>query len=132
MNTIVIVLLFAILGLLVYKFWKPMIPKPKREVPKDRAKLYFFYTEWCGFSQKAMPEWKKLADNTTYGNTNVELVQVNCEEDKSTCTLYEVNAYPTIKLETSTGLYDYTGPARHDNLVAFLRSTLGLEKTGSL
>ena len=128
MNVVVIVLLFAILAVLVYKLWKPFIPKPKREVPKDHAKFYFFYTEWCGFSQKAMPEWKKLEEGKTYGNTVVELVQVNCEDDKDTCHLYEVDAYPTVKLETSTGLYNYKGPMRQDKLLAFLQITLGIEK----
>jgi thioredoxin-like negative regulator of GroEL len=128
MNIVVLVLLFAILGLLVYKFWKPMIPKPKREVPKDNAKLYFFHVPWCGFCKKATPEWEALTVGT-FGNTTVEKVSVDCESDKQTCALYEVEAYPTVKLETSTGLYEYKGAVTTAKLQHFLRSSLGIEKS---
>lgn len=127
MSALVIVLLFAILAVLVYKLWKPFIPKPKRVVPKDHAKLYFFHVAWCGFCKKAAPEWEKLAVGT-YGNTVVEKVSVNCEEDKETCQIYEVDAYPTIKLETATGLHEYKGAVTAEKLQHFLRSTLGIEK----
>jgi thiol-disulfide isomerase/thioredoxin len=128
MNSVVIVLLLAILAVLVYKLWKPLIPKPKRVVPTDHAKLYFFHVPWCGFCKKATPEWEALVVGT-FGNTVVEKVGVDCEVDKETCQLYDVEAYPTIKLETSTGLYEYKGAVTTAKLQHFLRSTLGIEKS---
>lgn len=131
LQPIVIVLAFAVLAFLVYKFWKPYVAPPKREVPKDEAKLYFFYTDWCGFSKKAMPEWEKIeAGPKTFGNTTVTFTKVNCDEDKSTANLYEVEAYPTVKLETSSGLYNYSGPMTHKKIQHFLHSSLGKESGG--
>jgi thiol-disulfide isomerase/thioredoxin len=124
--TVVTVLAFAILAILVYRFWKP---KPKREVPVGEARLYFFYTEWCGWSQKAMPEWEKLEQDlkqvSRFGKTHVTPVRVNAEEDRETAMLYEIEAFPTIVLETSDGLYSYDKVPKAEGLVAFLEQTLG-------
>ena len=113
---------------IAYRFWKA---QPKREIKGDSARLYFFYTTWCGHSKKAMPEWEKIeADLKTspvFGKTTVEAVAVDAEKDPKTASLYEVAGYPTIKLETSDGLYDFDEAVTHDRVMEFLRRTLGKE-----
>jgi len=127
MNTILLALAFTVLIYLVWRLWKPVLA-PKREVPKDKANLYFFHTDWCGHCIKAMPEWEKLeAGPRQFGNTEVSFIRVNAEKDRETADLYEVRAYPTIKLETSTALYDYSGRPTTDGLTDYLRKTLGKE-----
>lgn len=133
MNTVVTVLALLILTLLAWRFWSPYVSPPKRDVPKGEATLYFFYTDWCGWSQKAMPEWEKLentlASNPVFGTTTLKLVRVNAEEDRTTADLYEVEAYPTIKLETSDGLYPFNKIPTQERLLDFLRTSLGKEST---
>jgi len=133
MNNLILLLAMAIIVLLVYRLWEPFVNTPKQEVPVGKANLYFFYTDWCGFSQKAMPEWEKLEDvlkQTPYfGSTKVEAVRVNAEEDKAKSLLYEVHGYPTIKLETSSILRDYEGKRTVSDLLNFLRETLGKESS---
>jgi len=113
---------------IAYRFWKV---QPKREVKADTARLYFFYTTWCGYSKKAMPEWEKVkADLNTspvFGKTTVEAIDVDAEKDPKTSSLYEVAGYPSIKLETSSGLYDFDRSVTRDNVMEFLRNTLGKE-----
>jgi len=120
----VLILLFAI----AYRFWKT---QPKRAVKTDTARLYFFYTTWCGYSKKAMPEWEKIkADLNTsavFGKTTVEAVDVDADKDPKTASLYEVAGYPTIKLETSSGVYDFDQSISRDKVMDFLRNTLGKE-----
>jgi len=128
MRTLILVLAFAIIVYLVWRLWKPIIASPKREVPADKANLYFFHTDWCGHCQKAMPEWEKLeAGPHKFGNTEVSFVRVNAEKDRQTADLYEVDAYPTVKLETSTGLYTYNRGPTAEKLTQYLRETLGAE-----
>jgi thiol-disulfide isomerase/thioredoxin len=119
-----LVLFFAI----VYRFWKT---QPKREVKLNTARMYFFYTTWCGYSKKAMPEWEKvktdLRTSSVFGTTTVEAVDVDAEKDPKTASLYEVAGYPTIKLETASGIYDFDRSVTHDNVMDFLRETLGKE-----
>lgn len=133
MMSIVAFLALVLVVLLVYKLWAPAFKPPKREIKGNEARLYFFYTEWCGFSQKAMPEWQKLEETlkttSVFGNTRVKPVRVNAEEDRKTTELYEVEGYPTIILETRDGIYDYTGNRSHESLLQFLRKSLGKEST---
>lgn len=129
--SIVVFLALVLVVLLVYKLWAPAFKPPKREVQPNEARLYFFYTDWCGFSQKAMPEWQKLEETlsktSVFGTTRVKPVRVNSEEDKKTTELYEVEGYPTILLETKQGIYDYSGSRTHESLLQFLRKSLGKE-----
>lgn len=130
MNTLLIALALVVVVILVWKLWRPFVtPKPKREVPKDKANLYFFHTDWCGHCQKAMPEWEKLESGPKqFGNTEVSFIRVNAEKERETADLYEINAYPTIKLETPTGLYTYDqGPVTAEKLTHYLGMTFGKE-----
>ncbi len=133
MTTLILALALAILVVLAYRFWEPFVDTPKQQIPVGQAKLYFFYTDWCGFSQKAMPEWEKLesalAKTPVFGSTRVIPVRVNAETERAKATLYEVEGYPTIKLETSSLLRTYEGKRTSGALLDFLRETLGKERT---
>ena len=127
MRNALLILAFLVLAYLVWRMWKPVLT-PKREVPKDKANMYFFHTDWCGHCIKAMPEWEKLESGPRqFGSTDVDFIRVNAEKDRKTADLYEVDAYPTIKLETSTALYTYTGPPTAEALTHYLRKTFGKE-----
>jgi thiol-disulfide isomerase/thioredoxin len=129
MTPLLLVLSLFIVGILVYRFWEPFTNPPKRETPEGTASLYFFYTDWCGHSKKAMPEWEaleaKLAESPMIGNTRVKAVRVNGETDRATTSLYDVHGFPTIKLETSSSLLDYEGKRTSVALLDFLQRTLG-------
>jgi len=122
----------AIVVLLAYRFWEPFTVAPKRDVPVGSATLYFFYTDWCGYSKKAMPEWEtleaKLKESPVFGTTRVKAVRVDADQDRATTSLYGVEGYPTIKLETSSILTDYSGKRTSGEILAFLRDTLGQER----
>lgn len=133
MKTWILVVALMVVAVLAYKVWEPYVSmsRPKREVPNGEARLYFFYTDWCGFSQKAMPEWEALEPKLAYfGTTHVTPVRVNAEEDTDTAALYDIHAYPTILLETKDGLYPYTKRPTTEGLLHFLRQTLGKETEG--
>lgn len=129
MTPLILVLSLFIVGILVYRFWEPFTNPPRRETPEGTATVYFFYTDWCGHSKKAMPEWEaleaKLAESPMVGSTRVKAVRVNGDTDRATTSLYDVHGFPTIKLETSTSLLDYEGKRTSVALLDFLQSTLG-------
>ena len=132
MNTLLVVLAFVLVGLLVFRFWKPIIQPPKRKVNPTEANLYFFYTNWCGFSQKAMPEWTKIEEKLKrggyFGKTNVKAISVDCEADRAMCALYDIQGYPTVILETKAGISEYNKGVTYSNIMTFLRQTLGEER----
>jgi thiol-disulfide isomerase/thioredoxin len=133
MNNLIVLFALAILVILIYRMYEPFVNTPKRQVPVGKANIYFFYTDWCGFSQKAMPEWEKLEEKLKatpyFGNTEVKAIRVNAESERATSLLYEVHGFPTIKLETSSLLRDYEGKRTADSLMQFIRETLGKERS---
>lgn len=129
---LITILALAVVALLVYQIWMPMLAKPpKREISQNEARLYFFYTEWCGHSQRAMPQWEaletKIGKDPYFGKTHVTLVRVDADKDRKTAELYEVRGYPTVMLETATGVYEYKKRPTTDGLLEFLRKSLGPE-----
>jgi thiol-disulfide isomerase/thioredoxin len=134
MSVWIFVLAFVAAGLLVWKLWKPIVRPPKKEVAPNEARIIFFYTNWCGHSKKAMPEWEKfeeeLKKSDVFGTTKVIPVRVDSEEDVATATLYDVVAYPTVLLETSEGIVPYDKRVTASGLSTFLRHKLGQERSG--
>ena len=131
MNTVIILLAFAILAVLIYQFWKPYRQPAKQNLPKGVAYVHFFYTDWCGHSQAAQPHWSKLEETLAktpyFGDTKVIPKKVNCEDDRETCDSYGIDGYPTIKLEAVDGIREFNKKVTHENLLSFLRNELGKE-----
>lgn len=135
MMTLALLLAFVAISILVWKLWKPVVKPPKEPVATNEARLTMFYTEWCGFSKKAMPEWaaleKHLATSGGYfGTTHVTTRKVDAEKDTKLAALYGINAYPSIVLETKEASYDFKKRVTKDNLLKMLRDTLGQEREG--
>ena len=84
-----LVFLAVITGLTVgvYNYVKMSEPKTSykpnvnsRESVKS-AQVYFFYTTWCPYSTKALPEWETVVNkynNTTVNGYNLSFIGVNC------------------------------------------------------
>lgn len=124
MKLLITALVLAIVGVLVWKLWKPFLEPPLKQVEEGKANLYFFYTEWCGFSKKAQPEWTKLED--ALKGSSVTPIQVNCETDRATCSLYGVEGYPTVVLETKKGRQTYPKRITEQGLLQFLHGKEGV------
>jgi thiol-disulfide isomerase/thioredoxin len=132
MNLIILTLAFLILAVLIYQFVKPYLRQAsKSDVPKGVAYIHFFYTDWCGHSKSAQPHWNKLEDTLAktpyFGDTKVIAKKVDCEQDRETCDEYDVEGYPTVKLEAVDGIREFNKKVTHENLLSFLRNELGKE-----
>jgi hypothetical protein len=114
-----------------------VIAQEKAKQPKSirEATFYFFYTNWCPYSQEAKPNVESLRDylvDYTYGGKTIQVELVNCDVDKKKCELYKIDAYPSYKLETSSTVYTYDGPAELSVFKEFFISALGPEKKASI
>ena len=94
------------------------------------AEFTLFHVKWCPYSREAVEKFELfsgLVDQYTYGGKKVHLKFIDCESQKDKCSLYKIDAYPTYKLETSSKMYEYVGPASLEAYREFLRSALGQE-----
>lgn len=97
---------------------------------ENSAKLRLFYVDWCPYSKDALKKVRDLEEllkTLSYGGKRVAIDYVNCEVNKDECALYKVDGYPTYKLEISTKMYEYVGPASLESYRAFLVKALGKE-----
>lgn len=100
---------------------------------EGQANLMFFYATWCPHCKTAKQPFHSLKqliknDGLTYGGHTVTFEEVNAEVDKGKSALYNINAYPTFKLQTKDKLYEMSGAPNVANFRAFLKKALGDEK----
>jgi protein disulfide-isomerase-like protein len=59
-----------------------------------KPSLVLFYAPWCGHCKKMMPTWDLLTKSNTSG---VDIVKVNCDENKDLAKKHSIQGFPTVK-----------------------------------
>ena len=110
--------IFVIISVVFYfKYIKPYLERkyvdnreflPKQDDEKTST-LYFFYTNWCPLSKKAMVEWNAFQEETggSLNGIKIDYKDINCDEDTETADLFKITGYPTIKLVYNDKIYEY-------------------------
>lgn len=135
----VIVVLVAIFGYYTITGTPPGAKLIEQTPPVDigldegNSKFMFFYATWCPHCKTAKDPWHSLEQlvknqGLTYGGKTVSFEEVNAEVDKGKSALYNISAYPTFKLQTSSKLYEMVGAPTVTNFREFLKKALGSEK----
>ena len=132
-------LLLCGIFVVVYWMWRGFPPGSRLielDLPKPNAldgttaQFKLFYVKWCPYSSDAkekMKELQNIVKGYTYGGKRVQIEFTDCEVHKDDCHAYNVEAYPTYKLETSLKMYEYLGPASTRAYRTFLADALGKE-----
>ena len=91
---------------------QPTIIPNKELFNNDKAQFTVYYTNWCGWSKRAltMLNSQEMVDYFT-NNPKCELVLVDCESDtgKQMCEDNNVKGFPTMKLIIGNKKIDYNG-----------------------
>ena len=111
----------AIIAFYIYKRFN----KNKRNQDTEVAtvELYYFYTTWCPYCVKARPEWNKFKtywENKKKNNHTLIFSEIDCDQNESLASKYEVETYPCIKLIKDEKVYDYDAKPTLENLNKFL------------
>ena len=94
---------------------------------KDKASFVMFYADWCPHCQNAKPVINDLTDEVSKDNklnNSVDIVKVNCEEEKELANKYQITGYPTFKLIKDSETVEYEGGADKDQFMSFLRNNV--------
>ena len=143
MITEFIVSLIVVLGFIgIYYLWTGTPPGSRiieQEPPTasglddNQANFMFFYATWGPHCKTAKQPWhsmQQLVKNSryTYGGKTVTFEEINAETDKGKSALYNIQGYPTFKVQTSQKLYEMVGAPTTSNFREFLKKALGDEK----
>jgi thiol-disulfide isomerase/thioredoxin len=99
---------------------------------KINVLIRLFYTDWCPYSAKALPEWnnfKEKYNNEIYNQKKIEIVELDCsnENDSNVKKIIEennVDSYPTIKMYKNDEIIDFDAKITYDNLEQFIETIL--------
>ena len=87
----------------------------------NKTKINNYYTTWCGWSIKFLPEWKKFC-NMVSNKDNIETVEIICDNNNNKCD--DVPGFPYITIENNgiTTIYngDRTADKLHENITQYL------------
>lgn len=141
---IILAICSIFIGLAIYIYLYYIAPKldpsfvPNREFVKEKeqsknATLYFFYTNWCPHSKKALPIFNSLKtklEGKPINDVIINFVNINGENEEEQMTDFEkeykvkVDGYPTIYLVKGDQVVEYDAITTEETLNEFLNSTL--------
>ena len=109
-NIVIIVLLIILVILVVYYL------RQNNEGFAEKITIYFFKVTWCPHCTTAKP----VVDDFKKNNTNVNVIEVDCDKEPELAKKFDVKAYPAVfmvKGEEKTELKDGVSTESLNNLV---------------
>ena len=97
------------------------------------AEIYLFHTDWCPYSQEAMPIWKAMKKRMNNKKINKHILlfkEIDGDKDSAKITDFEdeykkkIDGFPTIMLVKDDQVVDYEAEVNTDNLNEFINSVL--------
>lgn len=82
-----------------------------------------FYAPWCGYCKKMMGDWDNLS--ASYDQGKVNILKVNCDEQKELAKKHGVRSFPTIKLlpgglDDHSNAMEYSGARTANAMASYL------------
>ena len=143
-NKIIIIAVFAFIGLAVYLYFTYMAPKLKPAFNANEekrngddnqgnktAEMLLFYVDWCPHCKTAKPAWNDLKseyENRTINGYKVIFTEVNCTtesaEVEQMMNKYKIDGFPTIKLLKDGQIIEYDAKPTKETMEQFLNTVL--------
>lgn len=115
----------------LYKPNNEQMPKWGSSTSSNEAELLFFYATWCPYCKSAKPEWDKIKneyENKTINGYKVIFIDVDCStpnnETNKLMDNYQVEGFPTIKLNKNGTQINYDAKVTTNHLTEFLKTAL--------
>ena len=97
----------------------------------SNAEILFFYADWCPHCKTAKPHWEKFKEEYNGKVVNkykLNLIDVNCTselgESGELIKTYDVEGFPTIKMNANGKIIEYEAKVTQENLNLFVKKML--------
>ena len=88
----------------------------------DMNEFIMYYADWCGYRQKAKPEFQKLMEDADVKNMGVVARMVDAEQNEAAAKADGVQGFPTFILKKNGSNVPYDGDYTYSSFVKFLKS----------
>lgn len=91
------------------------------------ADLMLFYVTWCPHCKQAKPVWDAMRekyDGKTINGTVVHFKAFDCDKEEQMADKFNVEGFPTIKLNKGTEVIEFDAKPSEDTLTQFLHNVL--------
>ncbi|RZC35474.1 Thioredoxin domain containing protein [Asbolus verrucosus] len=98
-----------------------------KEIAQHGIAVVMFYAPWCGHCKKLKPEYEKAAEEMNRNDPSVAFIKIDCTEaGKETCSKYNIESYPTLKIfQSGEFSQDYDGPRKASGIVDYIEARIG-------
>ena len=144
---IIMIVVVIFLGVAFYVYNTYVAPRinpdfvPNREFDDDgdvkNATLYFFSVDWCPYSKKAIPIWKKIKskfDGKEINNITLNFVEIDGEKQETELEKFEneylapndkkIDGYPSIWMVKGDQVIEYSAKPDVNSLTEFINAML--------
>ena len=111
---------------------------PNREFTDETSKtadLYMFSVDWCPYSKKAKPIWKKLTskyDGRDINGISLSIKEIDGDKQASELAVFEttyldgkkIDGYPSIYMVKDDKVHEYDAKPNLETLTEFIQSVL--------
>jgi len=89
-----------------------------------------FYAPWCIWCQRLAPVWEAFAEEVEKDNLSIQVISIDCVENKDLCTEQQIQAFPTLRLfkNGERFLQDYKMDRKVETLKSFVKEKLDLHE----
>ncbi len=101
----------------------PDVNQPIQTATNNKAQFKVFYTNWCGWSKRALATLNSDEFKTKFNEVKdkADLVLVDCEgTGKEECAARKINGFPTMQLIKGDKVMDFNGNRTPDGIVGFI------------
>lgn len=98
----------------------------KLTMPKNKLTIKLYYTNWCGYSVRFLPDWKKAKEYFAQDNKYVTFEEYDCDKSIDICKNAGIRGYPSIVIFKNNVKIDFpeNSPRNYETLKDFIESNL--------
>jgi len=89
--------------------------------------IYFFETSWCPHCKSVKPIWERFKNKyngTIVNGHTIYCQEVDCENNETLANKFDIQGYPTIKLQKGEEIVEYDAKPNMDTLTQFINTVI--------
>ena len=116
-----IMIMIILILLFIYYYYYNYSNSENFNSKNDKIKVYNYYTTWCGWSQKFLPEWNKFKDLVSKSDS-IEAIEIICDDMKNNDKCLTVPGFPSVIIEKNGKDITYESDRSAQKILDFINN----------